>query len=79
MSREQHACTVVMGLQQPGNLYDTCIRSLSKSLSELNQARQAQRDGIVCSQRGLKPGTPAFAVCALSQNNTSLPLQETVS
>ena len=33
MAREQHACTVVMGLHQPGDLYDTCIRSLSKSLS----------------------------------------------
>ena len=65
MAREQHACTVVMGLHQPGDLYDTCIRSLRKSLSELDQARQAQREEIVCSQRGLKPGTPAFAVCAL--------------
>ena len=69
MAREQHACTVVTGLHQPGDLYDTCIRSLSKSLSGLDQARQAQRDQILCSQRGLKPGTPAFAVCELSQNN----------
>ena len=69
MAREQHACAVVMGLHQPGDLYDTCIRSLSKSLSTLDQARQAQRNEIACSQRGLKPGTPAFAVCALPQNN----------
>ena len=26
MAREQHACAVVMGLHQPGDLYDTCIR-----------------------------------------------------
>ena len=69
MAREQHACTVVMGLHQPGDLYDTCIRSLSKSLSELDQAQQAQTNKVLCSQRGLKPGTPAFAVCELSQNN----------
>src|ERR1700719_2877038 len=28
MAREQHACAVVMGLDQTGSLYDTCIRSL---------------------------------------------------
>ena len=25
-----HACAVVMGLHQPGDLYDTCVRSLDK-------------------------------------------------
>src|SRR2546429_6972747 len=32
MAREHHACAVVMGLHQPGDLYDTCIRSLDKEL-----------------------------------------------
>jgi hypothetical protein len=27
-----------MGLHQPGDLYDTCVRSLDKSLSQLDQA-----------------------------------------
>src|SRR5882762_840574 len=36
MAREQHACAVVMGLQS-GSLYDTCIRSLDQTLSELDQ------------------------------------------
>jgi hypothetical protein len=66
MTREQHACTVVMGLHQPGDLYDTCIRSLSKSLSGLDQAWLAQRERTLCSQKGLKPGTRAFAVCAVT-------------
>jgi hypothetical protein len=36
MAQEQHACAVVMGLHRPGDLYDTCIRSLNKTLSELD-------------------------------------------
>jgi hypothetical protein len=66
MVLEHHACAVVMGLHQPGDLYDTCIRSLNKSLSELDQARLASTDRSVCAQQGLKPGTPAFAVCVVS-------------
>jgi hypothetical protein len=37
MAHEHHACAVVMGLHQPGDLYDTCVRSLDKTLSELDQ------------------------------------------
>jgi hypothetical protein len=37
MAREHHACAVVMGLHQPGDLYDTCIRSLNKTLSGLDR------------------------------------------
>jgi hypothetical protein len=63
---EHHACAVVMGLHQPGDLYDTCIRSLDKSLSELDQARLASTDRSVCAQQGLEPGAPAFAVCVVN-------------
>ena len=63
MAREHHACAVVMGLHQPGDLYDTCIRSLNKSLSELDQARLVSTDRSKCAKERLKPGTPAFAVC----------------
>jgi hypothetical protein len=69
LAREQHACTVVMGLHQPGDLYDTCIRSLSKSLSELGQARLAQSQRSGCADNGLTPGTRAFDVCVVTQNN----------
>src|SRR2546423_14710487 len=50
MAREHHACAVVMGLHQPGDLYDTCIRSLNKSLSELNQVRKVSTDRTKCPQ-----------------------------
>jgi hypothetical protein len=65
MALEHHACAVVMGLHQPGDLYDTCIRSLDKSLSKLDQTRRASTDRGTCAQQGLKPGTPAFAVCVV--------------
>src|SRR6516162_1310773 len=30
-ARVEHACSVVMGLHRPGDLYDTCIRSLNNT------------------------------------------------
>jgi hypothetical protein len=70
MAPEHHACAVTMGLHQPGDLYDTCIRSLSKSLSELDRARLASTDRSACAQEGLEPGTPAFAVCVVETENS---------
>jgi len=65
IAREHHACAVIMGLHQPGDLYDTCIRSLDKTLSELDQAKLVSTNGTRCAREGLKPGTPAFAVCVV--------------
>jgi len=65
VAREHHACAVIMGLHQPGDLYDTCIRSLDKTLSELDQAKLASTNRTTCAQEGLSPGTPAFAVCVI--------------
>jgi len=64
-AREHHACAVIMGLHQPGDLYDTCIRSLEQTLSELDQAKLVSTNRTRCAQEGLKPGTPAFAVCVV--------------
>jgi hypothetical protein len=66
IAQEHYACAVAMGLHQPGDLYDTCIRSLNKTLSELDQARLASRDRDACAQEGLKPSTPAYAVCLVN-------------
>ena len=78
MTLEQHACAVVMGLHQPGDLYDTCIRSLNKTLSELDQARVASTNRGACVQEGLRRGTPAYAVCMVnaeqSLTNASSPV-----
>jgi hypothetical protein len=71
MAREQHACAVVMGLHEPGDLYDTCIRSLNKSLSRLDQARSAKSDRSDCAERGFIPGTRAFAVCVVTAEQTA--------
>ena len=64
-AREHHACAVIMGLHQPGDLYDTCIRSLDKTLSELDQAKLVSTNRTRCAREGLKPGTPAFAICVV--------------
>ena len=53
MALEHHACAVVMGLHQPGDLYDTCIRSLDKSLSELDRVRLTGSDRSACARMGL--------------------------
>jgi hypothetical protein len=66
MAQLQHACAVVMGLHRPGDLYDECIRSLSKTLSELDQARRASEDQTACAQDGYRTGTPAYADCVVN-------------
>src|SRR6266436_5416662 len=66
MAQEQHACAVVMGFRQPGDLYDTCIGSLDKTLSDLDQARLEATDQKACTREGLKSGTPDFAVCVVN-------------
>jgi hypothetical protein len=65
-AREHHACAVIMGLHQPGDLYDTCIRSLDKTLAELDKAELVSTNRTRCAQEGLKPGTPAFALCVVA-------------
>jgi hypothetical protein len=71
MAREQHACAVVMGLHEPGDLYDTCIRSLNKSLSQFDQARLVPIDRSGCAERGFTPGARAFAVCVVTAEQTA--------
>ena len=71
-AREHHACAVIMGLHQPGDLYDTCMRSLDKTLSELDQAELVSTNRTRCAREGLKPGSPAFAVCVVDAER-SLP------
>jgi hypothetical protein len=63
MDKEQHACAVVMGLHQPGDLYLACVRSLDRTLSGLAQAREASTLRNACARAGLKPGTVSFATC----------------
>jgi len=55
MTREEHACTVVMGLHRPGDLYDTCIRSLRNSLSGLDRTRLASTDETNVPAKASRP------------------------
>ena len=74
--QEHHACAVVLGLDPSGRLYSVCVSSLDKSLSELDQARLATRvddsKRSACAQKGLTPGTPAFAVCVVDAKQSSV-------
>lgn len=65
VARVHHACAIVMGLPQPGDLYNACVSSLNQSLSRLDQARLRSTDRITCSKDGIRRGTPAFADCVL--------------
>jgi len=66
MAQEHYACAVVMELRQPGDLYDTCIRSLDKTLSESDQARLVATHQRVCAREGLNSGMPDFALCVVN-------------
>jgi hypothetical protein len=65
-TREHHACTVIMGLQQSEALYDKCITSLDQTLSQLDQARQISTNQNACARAGLRPGTPSFGACVVT-------------
>jgi hypothetical protein len=65
MARVQHACAVVLGLDPSSHRYNACLRSLDRSLSEWDYARNVSTDRNTCDRRGLQPGTPAFAVCVV--------------
>jgi hypothetical protein len=71
MARVHHACAIVMGLPQPGELYDTCVRSLNESLSELDQARLVSTGRITCAKEGTRPGMRAFADCVLDDETSA--------
>ena len=64
-AQEQHACAVVLGLDPSGRRYDTCMRSLDRSLSEWDYARLVSTDRDTCARDGLQSDTPAFAVCVV--------------
>jgi hypothetical protein len=66
MAREHHACAVVLRLDPSGRRYDTCIRSLERSLSEWDRAALVSTNRSTCAWKGLQPGTPAFAVCVVN-------------
>jgi len=66
MAQEHHSCAVVLGLDPSGDTYDTCVRSLDRSLSEWDQTRLVESNRGACAQKGLEPGTPAFAMCVVN-------------
>jgi len=66
MAQEHHTCAVVLGLDPSERPYDTCIRSLDRSLSESDQAQRVESNRSACAQEGLSAGTPDFAACVVT-------------
>ena len=54
-AKEQHACAVVRGLDPLDRRYDACIRSLDRSLSELDYADSFQRTAVHAPRRASSP------------------------
>lgn len=69
-SQEQHACSVVLGLDPTEDRFDICVRSLERSFSEWDQERLVAGYRNGCAEHGLEPGTPAFAVCVVTAGQT---------
>ena len=57
---------VVLGLDPSDRRYDTCIRSLDRSLAEWGQSQVVRTDRRACGDKGLEPGTSVFAVCVVN-------------
>jgi hypothetical protein len=70
--QEYHACAVTLGLDPSGRRYRTCISSLARSLSEWDQVRLTESARSACVQKGLQRGTPAFAVCVVDAEQSSV-------
>jgi hypothetical protein len=66
MAQEHHSCAVVLGLDPSSDRYDTCVRSLARSLSAWDQAELVEGHRNACAEKGLEPGTTAFSVCVVS-------------
>ena len=71
MTQERHVCTIVLGLDRSGPQYDACIRSLHRSLAAWNRTQLVQTDRRACAERGLEPGTAAFAVCVVNTDQSA--------
>ena len=70
--QEHHACAVTLGLDPSGRRYRTCIRSLDRSVSEWDQVLLAESARSACARKGLQLGTPAFAVCVVDSEQSSV-------
>jgi hypothetical protein len=70
MAQEHHACAVVLGLDPSSDRYDTCVRSLARSLSAWGQTELVESHRTACAEQGPEPGTTAFAVCVVSDGQS---------
>jgi hypothetical protein len=72
-SREQQACSVILGLGQSGRLYETCMSSLNRSLAEWDRRELVATERNTCIRNGFEPGTRSFADCVLNGKKVRSP------
>jgi hypothetical protein len=60
-----HACGVVLGLDPSELPYDDCVRSLDRTLSQLERSELTASNRSQCTQSGLNIGTAAFDTCVV--------------
>jgi hypothetical protein len=60
-----HACAAVMGLDPSEEPYADCVRSLDRTVSQLERLELAAGNRSQCAEKGLTPGTSAFGTCVV--------------
>ncbi|MDZ5645971.1 hypothetical protein [Nitrospirillum sp. BR 11828] len=72
----KRVCRDTMGLTAPNTDYVACVDSLTGSLAEAAANRSEAAASVAgqsaCSQQGLTPDTPAFAMCVLNYRDKVL-------
>ena len=71
MTRVHHTCTVIMGLDDPGELYNICVSNLAKSLRELEQAGLVSTDRRTCRKERTRDRNTGF--CKLRTGRRTAP------
>ena len=64
MTREHHACAIVLGLDPSVAGYAACVGSLHQSLDQARPSAQDGNEAAACADVGLGPTDPGFAQCA---------------
>src|SRR5437667_12821412 len=65
ITQERHACAAILGLDPSERPYDACIRSLDRTASYFERSGLTASNRSLCDQKGLNPGTSAFAICVV--------------
>ena len=66
--QERHACAAILGLDPSERPYEACIRSLDRTAYYFERSGLTARNRSLCDQKRLNPGTSAFAMCVVEED-----------